>query len=224
MFSLNCFITTSNFILISWKVCQKMKPTGLLCADLVTPRQDQGQWKWYKMVEDNDAYKHGMKEFGGTVCMQCPMLKFLPCKIASRIYGHMIFIYGSKNHQQVVLRTHLIKSYVSCHWSPFMTGNPNSRGRGLTCLPPPNCPSLLASAIDTPAQRSKRMYLYAYSGISINELAGSLLCITYVFLFSCSHTFPLQISSKYLLTLSQTNSFWIILNFYILAKCDIQEC
>ena len=28
MISLNCFITTSHFILIRWKMCKKMKPTG----------------------------------------------------------------------------------------------------------------------------------------------------------------------------------------------------
>ena len=31
MFDLNCFIATSNFILILWKVCKKMKSVG--CAD-----------------------------------------------------------------------------------------------------------------------------------------------------------------------------------------------
>ena len=34
----------------------------LLHADLVTPRQGQGQWKWYQMVEVNGAYKHGRYE------------------------------------------------------------------------------------------------------------------------------------------------------------------
>ena len=36
-----------------------MKPIVLLFADLVAPRQVQGQWKWHKMVEVNGAYKHG---------------------------------------------------------------------------------------------------------------------------------------------------------------------
>ena len=31
----------------------------LLCTDLVTPRQGKGQWKQYKMVDVNGAYKHG---------------------------------------------------------------------------------------------------------------------------------------------------------------------
>ena len=28
----------------------------------MTPSQSQGQWKWYKMVEVNDIYKHGKYE------------------------------------------------------------------------------------------------------------------------------------------------------------------
>ena len=34
----------------------------MLCADSVTPRQGQGQWKWYKMLEVNGAYKHDRYE------------------------------------------------------------------------------------------------------------------------------------------------------------------
>ena len=34
----------------------------MLYADLVTPSQGQGQWKWYKMEEVNGAYKHGRYE------------------------------------------------------------------------------------------------------------------------------------------------------------------
>ena len=29
---------------------------------LVTPKQGKGQWKWYKMIEVNGAYKHGRYE------------------------------------------------------------------------------------------------------------------------------------------------------------------
>ena len=28
----------------------------------MTPSQGQGQWKWYKMVEVSDTYKHGRYE------------------------------------------------------------------------------------------------------------------------------------------------------------------
>ena len=34
----------------------------LLCTELVTPRQGQGLWKWYKMVDVNGAYKKGRYE------------------------------------------------------------------------------------------------------------------------------------------------------------------
>ena len=38
------------------------KPIGFAFSDLVSPRKVQGQWKWYKMVEVNGAYKHGLYE------------------------------------------------------------------------------------------------------------------------------------------------------------------
>ena len=37
------------------KQCQEV----LLCTDLVTPRQSQGQWNWYQMVQVIGAYKRG---------------------------------------------------------------------------------------------------------------------------------------------------------------------
>ena len=62
MFSLNCFIATSNFIPIKWKVWEKWREKFLLRADLATLRQGQVQWKQYNMVEVNDAYKIGRYE------------------------------------------------------------------------------------------------------------------------------------------------------------------
>ena len=37
---------------------EKWSQKVLLCADLVTPRQRQGQWKWYKKVDVNGAYRY----------------------------------------------------------------------------------------------------------------------------------------------------------------------
>ena len=66
MFNLNHFNVISNFILISWKMCEKMKPELLFCTDLV-PRppsssQGPGNWGWYNMVEVHGASKHGRCE------------------------------------------------------------------------------------------------------------------------------------------------------------------
>ena len=55
-----CFNIPSNFILISQKQCKKNEV--LLYANLVTPRQGQGQSKWSKMVEVNGAYELGRYE------------------------------------------------------------------------------------------------------------------------------------------------------------------
>ena len=64
MLNLNCFITISHFISLTWKTCEKMKlkPTGLLCADLVTRSQGQGHCMWHKMVTVSWAYRHGRHE------------------------------------------------------------------------------------------------------------------------------------------------------------------
>ena len=43
------------------KSVRKWIQEALHCSDLET-RQDQGQWKWYKMVEVNGSYKHGQAE------------------------------------------------------------------------------------------------------------------------------------------------------------------
>ena len=63
--SLNCSYIISSFTLISWKVCEKFKKWNqqvLLCAELATRSQGQGQWKANKIAEANGAYKHGWKE------------------------------------------------------------------------------------------------------------------------------------------------------------------
>ena len=59
--TLNCFNIKSTFILIVWKTCEKMKPTGSACwpSDLSSC---QGHWKLYKMVQLKDACKHGRHE------------------------------------------------------------------------------------------------------------------------------------------------------------------
>ena len=49
----------------SWshkKCARKWSQYVLLCADLVTPKQGQGQQKWYKIVEVNGPYMHGRNE------------------------------------------------------------------------------------------------------------------------------------------------------------------
>ena len=53
----------------------------LLSADLVTPRQGQGQWKWYNMVEVIGVHKHGRYE---QICVEqfaCNVQCFLPQKM-----------------------------------------------------------------------------------------------------------------------------------------------
>ena len=45
------------------KSVQENEANGFcLCTDPVTLRQGQGQWKWYKMVDVDGAYKHGNNE------------------------------------------------------------------------------------------------------------------------------------------------------------------
>ena len=85
MFNLICFNTISNVILISWKVCVKMKPRGfaLHCHCDPQPRSKsvkmvQNWWKSMVPIRIAD-----MKKFGWTVYMYCPTLKFLPCKTAA---------------------------------------------------------------------------------------------------------------------------------------------
>ena len=77
MFNLNCFNTIWNFILISRKMCKEMKPRGIALCWPCAPRQDQGQSKWYIMLEVNGTYKYDRNEkylVEKFVC-NCPMSK-----------------------------------------------------------------------------------------------------------------------------------------------------
>ena len=58
-----------------------------LRADHVTPRQGEGQWKWYKMIEVNGAYKHGWYEQIWLNSI-CEMLKILPFTTDGRSNEH----------------------------------------------------------------------------------------------------------------------------------------
>ena len=62
MFSLNCFNTTSDFILISWEVYEKMQKMDLLYTDLMTSGQEYDHRQWQKMVVVNGAYQHNRCE------------------------------------------------------------------------------------------------------------------------------------------------------------------
>ena len=48
-------------LVMSWKA-RKWSQQALLCAEPETPRQGQGHWQWYKMVEVNGAYEFGRCE------------------------------------------------------------------------------------------------------------------------------------------------------------------
>ena len=64
-------------------MCKKWNLEVFLHADFVTPRQGQGQWEWYKMVEVNGAQTYGSYEkIWSTVGVQYPTLKFFPRKAA----------------------------------------------------------------------------------------------------------------------------------------------
>ena len=80
------------------KCARKWSQVVLLCADLVSPNLSQGQWKWYKVVEVNDAYKYGryntlpppppppkkkeQPQLGRQVCAKCPLLQLSQHKMA----------------------------------------------------------------------------------------------------------------------------------------------
>ena len=51
-----------KFYAIHLKYTRKWSKQVLLSANLVTPHQDQGHRKWYKMVKVNGALKHGRYE------------------------------------------------------------------------------------------------------------------------------------------------------------------
>ena len=72
MFNLNCF--NSTLWLVEKKV-KRQNETKRFCfvLKLWPPRQGQGQWKWYKMA--------GTTKCGWKVCVLCPTIGFLPCKL-----------------------------------------------------------------------------------------------------------------------------------------------
>ena len=106
MFSLNCSTTTSNVILFSWKVCEKMKQRGLLQDDVVTC-QGQGQWKWYKMIEVNGSYTHGRYEKNGLKSLRVMSnITFLPHKKNTTHYTHKPWIKTDNNNQRQKIQTH----------------------------------------------------------------------------------------------------------------------
>ena len=70
-FNFHRFITNSNFILISWKVCKTKKPRGFALHWSCNPSPpsppptlpaSQGHWKWYKVIEANGAHMYGRYE------------------------------------------------------------------------------------------------------------------------------------------------------------------
>ena len=50
----------------------------LLSVDLLTPSQGQGHKKWCAAVEVNNHCRY--ERIWLKSCVQCPMLKFLPCR------------------------------------------------------------------------------------------------------------------------------------------------
>ena len=62
MFNLSCFNTTSNFIMISWKVCKKMQPTSFAFHWTCDLQPRSRSLKCYKMVGVNGACVHGIYE------------------------------------------------------------------------------------------------------------------------------------------------------------------
>ena len=58
VFSLNCSITTSNFILVSCKVSRNITQQCFLSADLATLNCHQAHWKWWMFLEICGAFKH----------------------------------------------------------------------------------------------------------------------------------------------------------------------
>ena len=77
----------------------------MLCADLVTPSQSQGHWKWCKTVEVNGAYRHGMYKRN--------WLKSLPVKVNVKLFAKRDGWTASRMNA-----THYIDPYVT-HMDPW---------------------------------------------------------------------------------------------------------
>ena len=56
---LNCFNSTSNFILISSDMWENEANQFCLLLNLQPSAKDQGNSKYYEMVQVNSAYMHG---------------------------------------------------------------------------------------------------------------------------------------------------------------------
>ena len=59
------YIALLPYPILSWsdeKCARKWSQELLLCADFVIPRQGQGLWQWYKMVEVNGTYMNERSE------------------------------------------------------------------------------------------------------------------------------------------------------------------
>ena len=105
---MSCFITTSNLLSFSWKIWEKIKPTGFPLCWSCEPRPGPGYWKWKKMVEADGAYKHGRYEILWLISLRVmPNVQVLPCKtdgqrLAGRTEEHdwfhwsRCYSYGSK--------------------------------------------------------------------------------------------------------------------------------
>ena len=87
MFNLNCFTTLSNFILISWKACEKMRSICFAFCWPCEPQPEPKSLKVVQMIEVNGAYKHWRHV---KVCIQCLMFKFLPCKTDGQAAGQLV--------------------------------------------------------------------------------------------------------------------------------------
>ena len=79
MLNLNSSNMTSNSVLISGKVCEKIKPPGFsFCWTLRPLAKGQGHWKWCKMVRWMVAVSMvGIKELCWKVSVQCSAFKLL---------------------------------------------------------------------------------------------------------------------------------------------------
>ena len=119
MFSLSCLITTSNVILIRWKVSEKMKPTGFALCWSCDPWQGQGQRKWCKMVEVNGAWhvwKNLVHKFAcyvqcWSICHARPPASHLAIQTWYS-YGYKKKGYRNKEDRQIHMSMNTFTSYL----------------------------------------------------------------------------------------------------------------
>ena len=107
------------------------------CANLVNPKQGQGQSKWYKMVEVNGAYKHGRCERIWLKSLRVmSKLKFLPRKTAGQLITDeknckWTTYYDLGNSQRILLLC-LLAFVLSCVW--FKKGEGRGGGGGVVVV------------------------------------------------------------------------------------------